>query len=112
MYPKEMLSHSLYCNGPDLLKQSINDWTIESFNVVPSDLLPERKLVVDIVHLVTVRCGATSWLERFSTFTHLRRVLVHIRRFIARGSWLHIFSAYIRQSELEDTLKVLDHTIT
>jgi hypothetical protein len=107
MYPKEMLSHSLYWNGPDLLKQSINHWTTTRFNVVPNDLLPERKLVSETVHLVTLPYSDTSWLERFSNFTRLQRVLVYIRRFIARGRQLPAYSGYIRQSELEDALKVL-----
>lgn len=110
MYPKEMLSHSLYWNGPGLLKQSVNHWTIANFHVVPSDLLPERKLVVDTVHLVTVPCGDTSWLERFSSFTRLQRVLVHIRRFIACSRQLPTYTGYIRQSELDDALKILVKT--
>lgn len=105
--PNELISHSLYWNGPDLLKQAVNHWTTTNFSFVPRDQLPERKLVVEAVHLITATCGETSWLERFSTFTRLQRVLVHIRRFIAGALRLPMHSGYIRFSELEDALKVL-----
>lgn len=104
LLPKEALDHKLYWNGPEFLKQSITPWSPTKLNVVPIDQLPERKPNTDVVHLNIIE---EDWLNRFSSFTRLRRTLVFMRRFIAHTRGLPVYSGFIRYSELEDALKVL-----
>lgn len=107
MYPNETLSHQVYWNGPEFLKQSVTCWASLKFNAVPCDQLPECKSNVEAVHIATLPSIDITWLERFSTLTRLQRTLVQMRRFIARVRGLHVYSGFIRYEELEDALKVL-----
>lgn len=107
MFPREALAHTLYWEGPELLRQPVSFWSSSPLRVMQLDQLPERRSNPVGVYLATKPNKDDEWLDRFSTLTRLQRVLVHMIRFIARARTVPAYSGYIRHSECEDAMRIL-----
>eukprot|EP00102_Acyrthosiphon_pisum_P015224 XP_008185677.1 PREDICTED: uncharacterized protein LOC103310152 [Acyrthosiphon pisum] len=103
----EALSHHLYWTGPKFLRQPVNGWSSTGCNVMPPDLLPERQSTTESSHLVTVPTLNTDWLQRFSSFTRITRIVAYMYRFIFRIRNQFSYSGFIHWSELQHALKVI-----
>jgi len=107
MHANEALSHTLYWTGPEFLRQPESGWSSTVFNVMPLDRLPERQIPTESSNLVTVPTLSTDWLQRFSSFTRVTRIVAHMYRFICRIRNQFSYSGFIRWSELEHALKII-----
>ncbi|XP_022175322.1 uncharacterized protein LOC111037220 [Myzus persicae] len=107
MHVNEALSHTLYWTGPEFLRQPESGWSSTSYNVMPLERLPERQTTTESINLVTVPTHSTDWLQRFSSFTRVTRIVTHMYRFILRIRNQFSYSGFICWSELEHALKVI-----
>ncbi|XP_036147020.1 uncharacterized protein LOC118647026 [Monomorium pharaonis] len=76
MPPRELLSHTLWWDGPDFLRRDASLWPGESEPLDPSDL-PERR---PLPCLATSRAPEPEELTRFSSLRRLLRVTAWMRR--------------------------------
>jgi hypothetical protein len=94
--PSELLSHELYWKGPSLLSALIESWPSR---LVPNliDQLPERKQAMPTVLVLE----EPEWYSRFSSYLRMLRVIVYVRRFIARCRQQPVSETYITRHELD-----------
>lgn len=78
--PQNLITHSLYWNGPYFLKNPIADWPVTSLD--PPSELPELK----VRSLITEEKSneLLSYFEKFSSFIRLQRVMAFFLRFVGR----------------------------
>jgi len=74
--PSELLDHRLYWDGPRYLYFPTETWSTD-FHAVPVDQLPELK-VSPIIVLTTTEQDS-EWFSRFSSYTHMIRVVARLR---------------------------------
>ncbi|XP_008179890.1 uncharacterized protein LOC103308389 [Acyrthosiphon pisum] len=85
LLPDEALKHNLYWGGPSFLQQSPGSWTSSQFEKIPVTELPEQKTVAETLHVSVTPTTENDWLDKFSSLTRLKRVIVYIRRFIVKA---------------------------
>jgi len=78
LHPSELLDHQLNWDGPRCLYSPTETWSAD-FHAVPVDQLPELR-VTPIVLTTTEQ--DSEWFSRFSSYTHMIRVVARVRRFI------------------------------
>ena len=80
LFPRELLSHSLWWNGPPWLHLPQSEWPTQSvFPLDESD--EERKELCSLT--VVRRTNPIVPFDRYSSFTHLKRVTAWVMRFIS-----------------------------
>ena len=79
LFPSELIDHNLWWEGPDWLKLPSSHWPDQS-QVPESALVPEEEKEVSPVALVQ-SVEPLIPFDRFSTFSHLKRVTAWIMRF-------------------------------
>ncbi|CAI6347668.1 unnamed protein product [Macrosiphum euphorbiae] len=85
LLPNEALQHNLYWDGPSFLQQSPESWTSSQLEKIPVTELPEQKTVAETLHVSVTPTTENDWLDKFSSLTRLKRVVVYIRRFIVKA---------------------------
>ena len=80
LFPSELIDHNLWWEGPDWLKLPSSHWPDQS-QVPESALIPEEEKEVSLVVLVQ-SVEPLIPFDRFSSFSHLKRVTAWIMRFI------------------------------
>ncbi|XP_060846073.1 uncharacterized protein LOC132925721 [Rhopalosiphum padi] len=76
--PSELRYHELFWNGPSFLSNSADSWPSD-LPRVPVEQLPEIK----ITSLLVSSDQNHEWFNRFSSYQHMLRVVVWVRRFVA-----------------------------
>lgn len=101
--PRELSSLSLYWSGPEFLRQALDQWATP-WTTIPTDQLPE----VTIASLATTSVpDECEWFSRFSSYSNLIRVVVRMRRFIARCRRQQVYSSVLSSSEIHDAMLVI-----
>jgi len=97
--PSELRHHDLYWNGPSFLLNSVEDWSFEVPRV-PVEQLPETK----VNSLLISSDQNHEWFDRFSSYQHMLRVVVWVRRFVSICKKSHTPLGPISFVELNEAL--------
>ncbi|XP_025204843.1 uncharacterized protein LOC112601423 [Melanaphis sacchari] len=76
--PSELRNHNLYWNGPRFLYNSVESWPFD-LPRVPIEQLPEIKVNSFLISSDQNH----EWFDRFSSYQHMLRVIVWVRRFVS-----------------------------
>ena len=80
LFPTELLNHELWWKAPDWLRSSSADWPTQS--CLPAPELPSGEERDICLHITMDTTNPVVPIERFSSFTRLKRVTAWINRFI------------------------------
>ena len=83
MFPSELLDHTLWWNGPTWLGQSPDNWPQQSTLLPIGEAKDEERDDLCALH-ACVRVEKESLIseDRYSSFTHLKRITAWVLRFI------------------------------
>ena len=83
LFPCELLEFRLWWDGPDWLHEPESSWPLSPI-ALPLDELPESEETrQEVSHVITL--SALPLLDRFSSFTRLKRVTAWVRRFVGNS---------------------------
>lgn len=102
LLPSELVSHTLYWDGITLLVAPLSTWPLR-VRPVPIDQLPELKQEKPAVLVLQ----EPEWYSRFSSYLHMLRVVVQIRRFITRCRRQPVSELYISRYELDEAALII-----
>lgn len=103
LMPSELTSHELYWLGPAILTRPIAQWET-TFRPKSIDQLPEVKAVIPTALAVE---APVEWFARFSSFSHMIRVIARLRRVIRRYRQQQSCLDYLARSELDEATLVV-----
>jgi len=102
IFPTDLVQHKLYWHGPDILYHDVLDGSVLSPDINTEDL-PELKIASPAT-LVTKTCDPPEpeWYSRFSSYSHMIRVVAYVCRFIkiCKRRHTHIPS-FLTRAELD-----------
>lgn len=84
MLPSQMISHSLWWNGPSWLQLPHCEWPIHTFTPSGVEELPELKTTVMVAAVLTEPSVLCELSQRVSSWDKLLRITVLILRFIKK----------------------------
>ncbi|XP_022165266.1 uncharacterized protein LOC111030183 [Myzus persicae] len=82
LLPKSMLSSSIYWNGPDFLRRPEDQWPQSKFIPCAPEQLPETRPSITTTLAVNVHSSSLEFIDRFSSFLKMLRVLSYISRYL------------------------------
>lgn len=105
LQPAQLLSHSLWFNGPEFLKSSPNSWVQYNESCLIEDEDPERKERCSLITNKTEESYLCSVFSRYSSLRKLQRVMAYVRRFLhnLRNSTKRIYG-FLSTDELRQSL--------
>ena len=107
LLPSDFLSHQLWTQGPHWLMTPTSQWPIISVAEIPSEPLPEVKSTNTCLLSEIAAHPVLTWMERFSNFPKLCRIMSYVLRFLkARVGWQgsSLFCKSSGQTGLRETM--------
>lgn len=92
-YPEDLINNRNWKNGPTWLQENENMWPP---NLIPDIQVPERSAVVSLTTL------DGDILERFSSFTRMKRVIAYCLRFLNNCRSSNTFSGELNLEEIKN----------
>ena len=78
LFPAELLQHSLWWNGPRWLKLESSTWPLQT-TISRAEESGEERICL---HTVTVKKAPVFPIDKYSSYTHLKRITAWIFRFL------------------------------
>uniref|UniRef100_A0A2S2PC00 Uncharacterized protein n=1 Tax=Schizaphis graminum TaxID=13262 RepID=A0A2S2PC00_SCHGA len=100
--PSELNHHDLYWNGPSFLYSSPDNWPSEIPRLSVEEI-PEVKAV----SLLISSDQNQEWFDRFSSYQHMLRVVVWVRRFVSLCKRKPVSLGILSLGELNEALMVI-----